>query len=80
MQRFPGVTQAKAALMEHIPRLVLTPGQTAEGPVFEVSGSLNLAAGEEYVTPAVAWDGIEQPPLVFLGLRSRHCRFILSSS
>jgi len=58
MQRFPGVTQAKAALMKHIPRLVLTPRQTAEGPVFEVSGSLNLAAGEEYVMPAVAWDGI----------------------
>ena len=76
MQRFPGVTQAKAALMKHIPRLELTPRQTAEGPVFEVSNSLNLGAREEYVMPVVARDAIEPPP-VFLGLRSRHCRLML---
>ena len=60
---------AKPAIMKHIKQLVLTPRQTPTGPIYEVSGSFELAP-EKDVMPVVARDGIEPPTPAFSGLRS----------
>ena len=52
------VTRAKAALSRHIRQLTLTPKQTPSGPIYEVSGGLNLLYREDDVMPVVARDGI----------------------
>jgi site-specific DNA recombinase len=65
-------TLAKSALTRHIKQLVLTPAQLATGPVFEVSGNVELApntAGAD-VMLMVARDGIEPPTPAFSGLYS----------
>ena len=64
------VTRAKAALSRHIRQLTLTPKQTPSGPIYEVSGGLNLLYREDDVMPVVARDGIEPPTPAFSGLRS----------
>jgi site-specific DNA recombinase len=53
---------AKPAIMKHIKQLVLTPLQLPTGPVYEVSGSLELAPQD--VMPVVARDGIGTPTAV----------------
>jgi site-specific DNA recombinase len=60
---------AKMAFSRHIGQLVLKPHQTASGPVYEVSGGVELLAGKE-VMVVVARDGIEPPTPAFSGLRS----------
>jgi hypothetical protein len=61
--------RSKAAFARHIGQLVLKPKQTPTGPIYEVSGGLDLLAGED-VMPVVARDGIEPPTPAFSGLRS----------
>ena len=63
------VTNAKMALMKHVGQLVLTPKQTSKGPIFEVSGAVDLL-GSKDVMQVVARDGIEPPTPAFSGLRS----------
>ena len=63
------VTHARMALMKHVGQLVLMPKQTPTGPMFEVSGAMNLLE-EKDVMPMVARDGIEPPTPAFSGLRS----------
>ena len=62
------VARAKVSLARHLGRLVLTPTQTPEGPVYEVSGGFDLLAGNNDVMPVVARDGIEPPTPAFSGL------------
>jgi DNA invertase Pin-like site-specific DNA recombinase len=50
-------TRSKAALVRHLGQLVLKPVATPSGPVYEVSGSLDLLPGKD-VMPLVARDGI----------------------
>jgi hypothetical protein len=52
-------SRSKAAFARHIGQLVLKPKQTPSGPIYEVSGGLNLLAGED-VMLVVARDGIAQ--------------------
>jgi site-specific DNA recombinase len=61
-------SKSKDALARHIGQLVLKPKQTPTGPMYEVSGGLNLLAQD--VMPVVARDGIEPPTPAFSGLRS----------
>jgi site-specific DNA recombinase len=61
---------AKPAILKHIKQLVLTPRQSPTGPVYEVSGSLELTPPDLDVMPLVARDGIEPPTPAFSGLRS----------
>jgi site-specific DNA recombinase len=61
---------AKPAILTHIKQLVLTPRQLPTGPVYEVSGSLELTPPDHDVMPLVARDGIEPPTPAFSGLRS----------
>jgi site-specific DNA recombinase len=61
--------RAKAALAKHLPSIVLTPSEREEGPVFEVSGSWEIAPGNDALL-MVARDGIEPPTPAFSGLRS----------
>ena len=42
-------------------QLKLTPAETPKGPVYEVSGALDLLNCENDVVPLVARDGIEPP-------------------
>lgn len=55
------ITSARNALARHIAQIVLTPKQTSEGPVYEVSGDVDLFGGEQDVMLMVARDGIEPP-------------------
>ncbi len=65
------ITAARQALAKHIKRkLVLTPKETLDGPVLEVSGDMDLFGGDERVMQLVARDGIEPPTPAFSGLRS----------
>ncbi len=64
------VATARQALAKHIEKLVLTPQETPEGPVLEVSGDVDLFGGEPCVVQMVARDGIEPPTPAFSGLRS----------
>jgi site-specific DNA recombinase len=59
---------ARAALMKHVKKLVLTPEERPSGPVFAVSGGLELLGSN--VMPVVARDGIEPPTPAFSGPRS----------
>jgi hypothetical protein len=52
---------AEAALAKHIKQSVLTPEDRPTGPVFKVSGGID-------VMPEVARDGIEPPTPAFSGL------------
>jgi site-specific DNA recombinase len=60
-------SKAKAAFARHIGQLVLIPKQTPSGPIYEVSGGIDLLAGED-VMLVVARDGIEPPTPAFSGL------------
>lgn len=51
------VPTARAALAKHLEKLVLTPKDTPDGPVFEVSGDVDLFGGDERVVQMVARDG-----------------------
>src|SRR5262249_438314 len=57
--------RARAALMKHLKELILMPKDTPTGPVFEVSGGVEMAND---VMPVVARDGIEPPTPAFSGL------------
>jgi len=57
---------SKAALSRHIGELILKPRQTPTGPVYEVSGGLDLLAQD--VMLVVARDGIEPPTPAFSGM------------
>jgi site-specific DNA recombinase len=59
--------RAKTALSRHIGQLVLKPRQTPSGPIYEVSGGVDLQTGED-VMLVVARDGIEPPTPAFSGL------------
>ena len=54
------ITAARTALAKHIAEIVLTPKQSPEGPVYEVSGDVDLFGGEQDVMLMVARDGIAQ--------------------
>jgi hypothetical protein len=51
---------ARRTLRQHITKLVLTPRQTADGPVFEVTGDVNLFAGDPDVMLSKPLEGIAQ--------------------
>jgi hypothetical protein len=51
---------AGRTLRQHITKLVLTPRQTADGPVFEVTGDVNLFAGDPDVMLSKPLEGIAQ--------------------
>ena len=53
-------SKSKAAFVRHIGRLTLTPKQTQDGPIYEVSGAVDLLTTND-VVPVVARDGIEPP-------------------
>ena len=55
------ITAARTALAKHIAEIVLTPKQSPEGPVYEVSGDVDLFGGEQDVMLMVARDGVEPP-------------------
>src|SRR5258706_5030096 len=57
-------SRSKAALSRHIGQLVLIPKQTTSGPIYAVSGGIDLAAGRDGMQ-VVARDGIEPPPPAF---------------
>jgi site-specific DNA recombinase len=57
---------AKDALRKHVRELVLTPRQTPSGPVFDVSGDIDLFAADSRVMQMVARDGVEP----FVGLKT----------
>jgi site-specific DNA recombinase len=61
-------SKSKLAVARHIGQLVLKPKQTPTGPVYEVSGGVNLLAQD--VMPVVARDGIEPPTPAFSGPRT----------
>lgn len=65
-----GFTRAKRELAKNLSKLVLTPKQTPEGWVYEVSGDWKLLPEEKCVIWVVARDGIEPPTPAFSGLRS----------
>jgi site-specific DNA recombinase len=52
---------AKDAIRKHIGQLVLKPGQTTTGPVFDVSGDIDLFTGDEDVMQMVPGGGVEPP-------------------
>jgi hypothetical protein len=51
----------------YIPQLMLTPKETGNGPVYEVSRAVSLL-NEDDVVLVVARDGIEPPTPAFSGL------------
>jgi hypothetical protein len=53
------VGKSKIALSRHIGQLILKPKQTPTGPIYEVSGGIDLLAQD--VMPVVARDGIGPP-------------------
>jgi len=61
-------SRARAALMKHVKQLVLTPEERPEGPVYAVSGTVDVPATRGCVMPMVARDGIEPPTPAFSGL------------
>ena len=61
---------AKDALRKHVLQLVLTPQLTPSGPMYEVSGDVNLFTPNSDVMQVVARDGVEPPTPAFSGLRS----------
>jgi hypothetical protein len=61
---------AKAELVKHVRELVLSPKQTQEGAVYEVTGDWKLLPEKECVIWMVARDGVEPPTPAFSGLRS----------
>lgn len=61
---------ARNTLARHIQGLVLTPKESADGPVYEVSGDVDLFGGDEDVMQMVARDGLEPPTPAFSGPRS----------
>ena len=73
----PGV--AKAAILKHVGQLVLVPKVTASGPIYEVSGQMNIL-GDKDVMPVVARDGIEPPTPAFSGLDSSKAILLKSIS
>ena len=70
------VTEARQALAKHIEKLVLTPKETLDGPVLEVSGDVDLFGGDERVMQLVARDGIEPPTPAFSGGQSPNAIFL----
>jgi site-specific DNA recombinase len=64
------VAAARRTLANHIEKLILTPKETPEGALLEVSGDIDLFARDERVMQLVARDGIEPPTPAFSGLRS----------
>ena len=62
--------KSKPILARHIGQLTLSPKKTPAGPVYEVSGGLDLLPDAGDVMPVVARDGIEPPTPAFSGLRS----------
>jgi hypothetical protein len=52
------VAAARRALANHIEKLTLTPKEAPEGVVLDVSGDVDLFAGDESVMHLVARDGI----------------------
>jgi hypothetical protein len=58
--------RAKAVLAKHVRRLVLTPIEKPSGPVYQVSGGLDLLDND--VMQMVAREGIEPPTPAFSGL------------
>ena len=64
------VTSARRALAKHVQKLVLTPQEIPDGPVFEVSGDVDLFGGDPCVVQMVARDGFEPPTPAFSGPRS----------
>ncbi len=72
------VAIARRALANHIQRLVLTPKETPEGAMLEVSGDVDLFAGDERVMQLVARDGIEPPTPAFSGSESSKAIFLKS--
>ena len=67
-------SRSKAAFSRHIGQLVLKPKQTPSGPIYEVSGGLDLLAGSD-VMPVVARDGIEPPTPAFSGLLTDNAKW-----
>ncbi|HEV8417042.1 MAG TPA: recombinase family protein [Bryobacteraceae bacterium] len=55
------VSRARAALMEHFRPLVLTPEDTPTGPLYAVTGGVDVPLSKERVMPVVARDGIDTP-------------------
>jgi len=51
-------SRSKGALPRYFGQMVLTPRATPSGPVYEVSGGIDLLGGRD-VMPVVARDGIE---------------------
>ena len=70
------VTAAKAALQTHMGQLILTPKGTQKGPVFEVSGAIDLL-GSKDVMLMVARDGIEPPTPAFSEPRSTIAKLLI---
>jgi site-specific DNA recombinase len=64
------VSRARTALMKHVRQLVLTPQDTPTGPLYAVTGAVDVPLSKECVMPVVARDGIEPPTPAFSGLRS----------
>ena len=64
------IKTARVALTKHLGKLSLLPKESPEGPLFEVSGDLDILGGDEGVMLVVARDGIEPPTPAFSGLRS----------
>jgi site-specific DNA recombinase len=62
--------KSKPILARHIGQLILNPKETPEGPVYEVSGELDLLPAGGDVMQVVARDGIEPPTPAFSGLAS----------
>jgi len=71
-------SRSKVALSRHIGQLVLKPKQTPSGPIYEVSGGLDLLARD--VMPVVARDGIEPPTPAFSGLLTDNAKWFRISA
>ncbi len=63
-------TKARTALMSHVKPLVLTPQESPDGPLYAVSGNIDLPVSTGSVMQMVARDGIEPPTPAFSGLES----------
>ena len=64
------ISRARAALLKHFKPLVLTPQDTPAGPLYAVTGGVDVPLSKERVIPVVARDGIEPPTPAFSGQRS----------
>jgi site-specific DNA recombinase len=74
------VSRARAALLKHFKPLVLTPQDTPAGPLYAVTGGVDLPLLKERVIPVVARDGIEPPTPAFSGLLADNAkRFRISA-